>query len=493
MADPSVQGLPGLPPPRAGAEIRTVLLASPQKPIVSFRVLFLSGSIDDPRGKEGLTQLTANIMARGGTQEIPSAELHSRLFPMAAELDVQVGKEVTVFRGRVHRDHLAAYLPILVDVVLRPRWDPKELERLRTDAVDDILRRLRTSDDENLGKEALQGLLYEGHPYGHFTGGTVQGLRAITLDEMKAHAQRVFTRARLIVGLGGGADATLEQRLREALAKLPAGVGGRPPLPPPPAGKTRVLLVEKETRSTAISLGHTYGLGRGDPALPAAFVGNSALGEHRQLGGRLFEGLRRKRGLNYGDYSYLEHFEQDGWGTYPLPNAARRQQYFSIWIRPVEHPNRVFALRAALHELDKLLREGITPEELARTRGFLMGYTRLWEQTDSRRLGFVLDDYFYGTPPFLAGLRRAMPNLTVDQVNGALRKHLDPGKLRMVIVTKNAAQLREELLSGKPTPITYPMPKDRKVLDEDQKIEAFPLGLKPDEVRVVRAEDLFEK
>jgi zinc protease len=492
-SDTAPRALPNLPPARPGADIKTVLLSSPRKPVVVFRALFLSGSISDPRGKEGLTALTATVMAKGGTQALTSAELLDRLFPMAAELDVQVEKEMTVFVGRVHRDHLSEFLPIFLDVLLRPRWDPKELERLRADAVNDIEKRLRTSDDENLGKEALQGLLYEGHPYQHFTGGTVQGLKAITLDDLKAHARNVFTRARLLLGLAGGADAALEQRLREGLAALPAGVGGRPPLPPPPETKTRVLLVEKEAVATAISIGHPLALRRTDPEFPAAFVGNSAFGEHRQVGGRLFDELRAKRGLNYGDYSYVEHFVQDGWGTYPLPNVARRQQYFSIWIRPVEHAHRMFALRAALYMLDKLLREGLTQEELDKTRGFLQGYTRMWEQTDNRRLGFALDDQFHGSPPFLARLREAMPRLTLDEVNAALRKHIDPARLKIVMVTKGAKEVRDLLLSGKPTPIEYKTPRDKKVLEEDRKIEAFPIPLKPEEVRVVSAGELFER
>ena len=46
-------------------------------------------------------------------------------------------------------------------------------------------------------------LLYQGHPYAHYVGGTVQGLKAITLDDVKAHVQRVFTQDRLVIGLAG--------------------------------------------------------------------------------------------------------------------------------------------------------------------------------------------------------------------------------------------------------------------------------------------------
>ena len=55
-------------------------------------------------------------------------------------------------------------------------------------------------------------LLYGGHPYRHFNGGTVAGLSSITLDDVKAHGASVFTQDRLVVGLAGAVDEKLETR-----------------------------------------------------------------------------------------------------------------------------------------------------------------------------------------------------------------------------------------------------------------------------------------
>lgn len=487
------QPLPRLELPHPGADLLFVSLPSPSRPLVSFRVAFFSGSIDDPAEKEGLTALTAAVMTRGGTRALSSADLAAALFPMAAELDVQVDKELTTFSGRVHKDHLQRFLPIFLDVLLQPRWDEREFDRLRTDAVNDLEKRLCASDDEQLGKEALQWLLFQGHPYQHSVGGTIMGLRSLRLDDLKAHAQRVFTRARAVIGIAGGVDAALEETLRRRLASLPAGVGGRLPLPPPPTPKTRVLILEKDTAATAISLGHTLGAGRSAADFPALFVGNSALGEHRQLGGRLFRSLREQRGLNYGNYSYVEHFAQDGSGTYPLPNVPRRQQYFSVWLRPVEHQHSVFAVRAALFEVERFVKEGLAQNELERTRGFLAGYTRMFEQTDSRRLGFAIDDQFYGAPPLWEGLRKAMPGLTTDAVNAATRKHVDVNKLRFVFITPDGDKLRTDLLAGRASPMKYASPRSAEVMETDQKIAVYPLSFKSEEIQVLKALEPFTK
>ena len=98
-----------------------------------------------------------------------------------------------------------------------------------------------------------------------------------------------------------------------------------------------MLAVEKDCRSTAISIGFPIDVTRASPDFYALMIANSHLGEHRTFNGRLMIRMREVRGLNYGDYSYIEHFVQDGGSTFPLTNFTRSQQYFSIWIRPVQH------------------------------------------------------------------------------------------------------------------------------------------------------------
>ena len=59
------------------------------------------------------------------------------------------------------------------------------------------------------------------------------------------------------------------------------------------------------------------------------------LGEHRASQGRLFQRLREVRGLNYGNYAYIEAFPQGMYQFFPDPNLGRRAQIFEVWIRPV--------------------------------------------------------------------------------------------------------------------------------------------------------------
>jgi zinc protease len=91
-----------------------------------------------------------------------------------------------------------------------------------------------------------------------------------------------------------------------------------------------VTVVEKPTaEATAISLGFPLEITRSDQDFYPLLVANTYLGDHRTFNGVLMNELH-KRGLNYGDYSYIEAFHQDGGSTFALPNVSRRQQSFSI-------------------------------------------------------------------------------------------------------------------------------------------------------------------
>lgn len=479
-------------PLRTPAPMTTVVQPEKNDPIVSFRLVFHSGSVDDPPGKAGLTALTARLMAEGGTRSLTADQLTKALYPMAAELSVHPGKEFTTFQGRVHEDFLKRYLPILEGVLTAPRLDPTDFARLKAQAIARVRNGLRGNDDERLGKVALDALLYPHHPYGHWVNGTVKGLESVTLDDVKAQMKRVFTQDRLVVGLAGAVNDALAQKLKKALSALPAKGAPLTTLPPAPRVTDSVLILQKPALSTAISMGYAYGLRRGDPDFFKVAFAVSYLGEHRQFSGLLMQELREKRGLNYGDYAYAEHFTQAGGSTYARSNLGRSEQDFSIWLRPVVRGNAMFATRGALWFLEDMLKNGIPEKKLELTRSFLEGYTHLWEQTDQRRLGDAIDGLFYGTPHFLDAFRAAMKTMTPASVLAAARRHLDPSRMSFVFVSQDAQKLAKALAAETPSPMKYPSPKSPDVLKVDQRFTALKLPVDPSRIRVVKAESFME-
>ncbi len=472
-----------------------VTLPAPGSPLVTLRIGFRTGSVDDPAGKNGLNALTALTMGRGGTESMTYEAITEALYPWSASIRAQFDKEMTVIVGEVHRDHLDPFFDIVRDLVVAPRFDAADFERNRDFLTNTVVSTLRGSNDEELGKEALNALLYAGHPYAAPAVGTEHGLAALTLDDVRAFHRGHYTRARVLAGIAGGYPAGFAERVeRELLDRLPAGGAEPAALPTPRAlDGVELLLVDKDAIATAISIGFPIDATRADDDFYALLVANSYFGEHRTFNGLLMNKMRGQRGLNYGDYSYIEHFVQDGGSRLPVPNIPRRQQFFSIWIRPVPHHNAHFALRQALRELRVLVEDGLSEADFEATREFLVNYSKLYVQTGSRRLGYHMDSAAYGAAYFIDEIQRRLPELTVDDVNAAVRRHLQADDLAVAVVTRDAAAFRDRLLANAPAPPNYNTAVTEAIRAEDALIEAFEIAVNPDRVRVVPVEEMFRE
>ncbi len=233
--------------------------------------------------------------------------------------------------------------------------------------------------------------------------------------------------------------------MKRDFAALPAGPADKFDDLPAPASIThnRATLLQKDTRSVAWSFGYPIDVKRGDPDFPALLVMQSWLGQHRESAGRLFARMREIRGLNYGDYAYIEYFPRGMFRFEPEPNLARHQQIFQVWIRPVEPPNAVFALRLALFELNKMVKDGIPAAEFEKTRSFLSKYVNLLTKTKSAELGYAIDSEYYGIPNYNEYLRAGLAKLTVADVNAAIRKHMRAENLEIVGVAKDTDSHRQ--------------------------------------------------
>ena len=481
--------------PVSAATNPPVLLPIANDPTVCFRLWFKVGAQNDPAGKEGLAALTTGMLTEAATRKNSYEQILDKLFPLASGYSASDSMEMTVISGRTHKDNLAEFYPLFLDAVLAPAFKQEDLDRLKSQTLNYLENTLRFSSDEELGKAVLYNDIFAGTPYGHITSGTIQSVKSITLDDLKKFYAANFTRDNVVIGLGGGYDAALLARLQTDLAKLPAGAPAIVPAPKPePISGFQVTLVEKKGASTAISMGFPIELRRGSKDWYALAIANSWLGEHRNSGGRLYNVIREARGLNYGDYSYFEHFPGGGQRFVPPQNVPRRQQIFEIWIRPVPNEARHFALRAALREFKQLTERGLTPADFELKRNYLKKYVLQYATTTNERLGYALDDAFYGLKEsHLVTFRRMMDELTLEDVNAAIRKHWQFGNMQIAVVTQDAAAFADALATDALSPITYSSPKPDSILEEDKAIATFPLKIKRENIRIVPVTDLFVK
>jgi zinc protease len=484
----------------AAAPVLHVITQKSVLPQVEVKLLFNAGSASDPAGKEGLAMLASDMIADAGPRAMTIDAIKKALYPMAGAFGSRVDKEMTTLTASIHRDNWEKFFDVVLPQILEPGFRDEDFNRLKDAQLNALKESLRNNNEEELGKEELQNRIYAGTPYGHTPLGTVAGIQAITLDDVKQFIAANYTRGNLMIGISGDYPDAMMTRLTAAMGQLPQGAAaaqGLKSLPKIAGHKAKGLeveIIQKDTRATAISIGAPLPITRADGADWAALnVARAWLGEHRMSQGRLFQRLREIRGLNYGDYAYIEYFNRPGGQFFPSPNIARRAQAFELWIRPVVPANAHMSLRIALYELNKLVDNGLSQEDFEASRQYLMKNSYVMTATQDQRLGYALDSWWYGTPEYTSYVRSLYAKLTRDDVNKALKKYLSPENLNVVIVTKDAQGLRDALVGDAVSTIKYESAKPDDILAEDKVIGAMKLNIKPENVKIVPVDEVFAK
>ena len=466
-------------------------------PQVRFKLLFNAGSAADPTGKEGLAALSAAMIANSGSQALSLEQINALLYPIAGSFGSQVDKEMTTFTGSIHKDNWRSFVDIVIPQLLNPGFRDTDFKRNKDALLNALKQDLRFNNEEELGKERLQANIFAGTPYAHPVLGTVAGIESITLDDVRNFIRRNYSRGNVMLGVNGDVPQPMLNLLESTVAALPAGattIFGKPqPIVGVRPQGMDVEIIEKDTRSTAISFGLPLTVTRSHPDFAALSLARAWLGEHRMSTGRLYDRIREIRGINYGDYAYIEAFPRGMFQFFPDPNIARRGQIFEVWIRPVVPENAQMALRIAVDQLDKTVTEGMSETEFQVGRQYLMKNVYVMTATQDQQLGYAMDSKWYGIPEFTAYMRGALQKLTRDDVNAALKRHLSASDLSVVIITKDAKGLRDALIADSFSPIKYDGEKSKEILAEDQIVGARKLNIAPAKIRITPIDDVFAK
>jgi len=484
-----------LVPDTADDAVPVSFIAKPSasSPLVDVAFLVHAGAGFDPGGKKGLATLTAAMLTDGGSEALSIEEINEAMYPIASGFNAQVDKEMTRLSGQVHKDNLDTWYSLVRGQLLFPAWSEQDFERVKTQVSNAIRTDLVGNNDEELGKEYLYSLIYGAdHPYGSLTLGDVSDIESITLDDVKLFYREYYTIANITVGLSGGYPESFPTTVSNDLQKLDAGLkalldAGSAPL----LEGRQAAIIEKETPGVAVSFGFPLDIKRGDEDWVALWLARSYLGEHRSTNAHLFQRIRETRGMNYGDYAYIEYFPRGMFQFHPDTNLGRQQQIFQVWIRPVRSNNDAhFATRVAMYELENLISEGLTESDFEATRAFLSKFVSLLTDGQSRQLGYSMDSQYYQTDEFTNYVRDELNNMTLDDVNRVIRENLSMENIQYVFITRDAEDLRSRLVSDQASPMTYDAELPQDVLDEDKLIDSIPLSF--DSVEVIPAEEVFK-
>ncbi len=481
---------------------------------VVFKVRFNNGSITDPADRKGLTMATASLMGQGGAGGMGYAEIQDKLHPWAASYFFRVDKQVSTFTFQVPLEFVDEFYPIVKNVLLAPNFSERDFSRTMKQQQNYVDQLVRASSDEDYSKFALEHQLFRGGNMGHLVQGTSASVKSITLDDIQAHYRKAFTRHNVSIGIAGNYRDALLSRFKADMSELPdTTFAPASPSKARLASGIEVKIISKQGAfGSAIFTGAPLGITRAEDEFAALMIANSWMGEHRKSYSRLYQKIRETRSMNYGDYSYIEWYSQGGNFQLPPSGVPRTSNYWAIWIRPVQIATQLkgqyeelanisighahFALRMAIREFDLLIKNGMTEGDFEATRTFLRSYSKLYAQSPSQQLGWLMDSRFYGRSDYLAELDTLLENATLEQVNASLRKHWQTENMFVTIVTdeSEAKALADSLIGNIPSPMSYSdlvrSGLASEVLKEDEEVAKYHLNIR--KVTIVESADTFQ-
>ena len=183
---------------------------------VIVKLAFKNGSMCDPVGKEGLTNLTASLIAETGSDQYTKSEINDLLYPMAANYSSFTDKEMTTFTFAVHSDFLEEFYDIIRGVILNPSFAQSDFERIKSNLEVYVKEIIKANSDEDFSKMALEEQLFEGTRYAHMKEGTISGLASITREDVVAHYKKYFTSKNVLIGIAGKYDQRFLDKIKLA-------------------------------------------------------------------------------------------------------------------------------------------------------------------------------------------------------------------------------------------------------------------------------------
>ena len=184
------------------------------------------------------------------------------------------------------------------------------------------------------------------------------------------------------------------------------------------AGTSQKINTPDKANATYVA-GLIFPLQDDAPDYPALLMGTHIFGGG-SLSSRLANRVRQQEGLSYSVGSGLSVSSQD--------------LRANLSISAIVNPQNLGKLENCVREeLDRLLRDGVTADELDKARQGFLQTQQMGRSSDPALVSSLGGLRFLGrTMAWDAALEKQIEALTPEQVNAALRKHLDPKKLVVV-------------------------------------------------------------
>ncbi len=396
---------------------RVYFVPAPELPIVDVQIVFDAGSARDG-GKPGLAMLT-NALLDSGTTTLSADTVAERLDAVGAQLGSGAARDMAWLSLRSLADphYLTPAVDTLTQLLREPAFAEDALERERKRMIAAL--RERAQSPAAIAEQAFYKALYGEHPYASSPEGSEASLNTIQREEVQDFQRRYYGAANAVVAIVGALNRASAERLATALVgQLPAG-SAAPPLPAvAPVTEARVIRIPHPSSQSHVYMGQV-GVSRTDPDYYSLYLGNHVLGGNG-LVSQLAEEVRGKRGLSYSVSSYFSPMRAAG--PFLMVLQTRNNQVNE-------------AEQVANATLADFVHNGPSPPTLEAARQNITGGFALRIDSNSKIVQYLAMIGFYSLPlDHLQTFTAKINDLSLEQVNSALRRRIQPERLLTVIV-----------------------------------------------------------
>jgi zinc protease len=401
----------------------TLLPKKTRGSIVNLRLNFRYGNAEALQGLAVAAELMPQMLNRG-SENMTRQQITDELNNYRAQFRVSGTPGVLSVSVQTSRENIAKVLDIVKEIMKHPLFPKDELEIIREEQIAQINQQM--SDPIAL---AMTNVSRRISPYPADDPRYVptmeeeaERVKAVTVEQIKDVYSRMLSSAVGELTIVGDFDA---DQVLPAVDEFTAGWSSevkferlaRVSVNNEKGEREQIMTPDKPNAAYIAAM--TIPMRDDHPDYAALSIGNFVLGSSG-LSSRLGDRLRQKEGLSYSVQSSLQ------------PSAVDERTTFFLFA--ISNPDNAPRVHEAIQdELKRLLNDGITAEELeAAKAGYLQ--EQQVQRTEDRAIAQTLEAYaFIGRDMnFVAEYEDKISKLTIEEVNAALKKHIDPQRLFIV-------------------------------------------------------------
>ncbi len=332
--------------------VRVICIPVPGRRSITFGVWVLSGSALEPPSLMGVSHFLEHIVFKG-TRSFTARQIVQEIERRGGSIDAYTAKEETCFHSLVLSDDAEIAIRILSELVCQPLLREEDVELERQVILSEISE--VWDDTSSLAQDIFPVVLFGDCPIGRPILGSPETVSTIKPDEIRSFWRENYNPRRIIVGAAGNVDPEKLPVQLEGYLSPPEGEAKSGSLELNPLYDGKLVLLPRKTQQVHFLLGVRTFPYRDERRYPLALL-DVILG--RGSSSRLFQIIREKMGIAYVIQSFSEFYVQTGfWALY----AGTAPENFPKLVREV------------LREIERIVQEPVSDEELEGAKNFLKG------------------------------------------------------------------------------------------------------------------------